>query len=429
MSQYLFKGATIYRGTIGNGHFELADILVQDGVIREIAPSLSIPENDNSVTVISADQCFIFPGLIDVHVHFRDPGFLYKENMETGSMAAAHGGFTSVLTMPNLNPVPDSVEHLSEELQSIRDKAKVHVYPYGAITVGEKGEELADLEGMAKDAIAFSDDGKGVQDEAMMRTAMEKTRDLGKILVAHCEVNDLLKGGYIHDGEYARLHGHKGICSASEYEEIRRDIRLSEETGCPYHVCHVSAKESVQLIREAKARGANVTAETGPHYLVMNDMMLQEDGRFKMNPPIRSEEDRVALLEGIKDGTLDMIITDHAPHSAEEKSRGLAGSLMGVVGLETSLAVMYTFLVKTGELTLEDLMKLMHDNPKARFGVGTDLEVGEKADLTVFDLNASYTVDPDEFLSMGKATPFKGVTLCGKCRLTMVDGTIVWEEN
>ena len=295
--------------------------------------------------------------------------------------------------------------------------------------MGEAGETLADLAGMAPDVIGFSDDGRGVQEESMMRAAMTECARLGKILAAHCEVNDLLQGGYIHAGEYARAHGHRGICSESEWKQVERDLRLSEETGCAYHVCHVSTKESVELIRRAKARGVNVTCETGPHYLVMNDTMLQEDGRFKMNPPIRAAEDRDALIAGLQDGTVDMVITDHAPHSAEEKGRGLEKSLMGVVGLETSFAACYTYLVKTGRITLEKLIDLMHGAPKRRFGIGTDLKAGEAADLTVFDLSAKYTVDPGEFLSMGRATPFEGMELYGRCLLTLVGGEVSWKED
>ena len=331
--------------------------------------------------------------------------------------------------MPNLSPVPDSRETLAEQLDLIRRDAVVHVTPYGAITRGEKGETLADLAGMAPDVAGFSDDGKGVQNEDMMRKAMEEAKGLGKIIAAHCEDNSLLHGGYIHDGAYAKAHGHRGICSESEWGPIARDLRLAEETGCAYHVCHISTKESVDLIRKAKARGVDVTCETGPHYLVFSDEDLQEDARFKMNPPLRSPEDKAALIEGIVDGTIDMIATDHAPHSAEEKGRGLEKSAMGVVGLETSFAACYTYLVKPGIITLERLMELMHHNPARRFGLGTSLAEGQPADLTVFDLDAEYTVDPAEFLSMGRATPFTGCRLFGRCRMTMVGGEIVWQEE
>lgn len=424
MSEYLLKNAAVFY----KNQFTVTDVLVQNGVIAEVSPAMDaslFPKAE----VFDLNNCFLFPGLVDVHVHFREPGFLYKETIETGSRAAARGGVTHVCTMPNLNPVPDSAEHLEEQLAAIRKDACVHVYPYGAITKGEAGKELADLSDMAENVIGFSDDGKGVQEDAMMRRAMREAAGLHKIVAAHCEVNELLHGGYIHDGEYAKAHGHRGICSESEWRQVERDLRLCEETGCAYHVCHVSAKETVELIRQAKARGVDVTCETGPHYLVMNDTMLQEDGRFKMNPPIRSEEDRKALLEGVLDGTIDMIVTDHAPHSAEEKSRGLSGSLMGVVGLETSFAVMYTRLVKTGILSLEKLMELMHTNPSRRFGIGSPIEVGNPADLTVFDLNRSYTVDPEQFVSKGKSTPFAGETLFGICKLTMVNGRLVWQEN
>lgn len=424
MSEYLLKNAAVFY----KNQFTVTDVLVQNGTIAEISPAMDaslFPKAE----VFDLNNCFLFPGLVDVHVHFREPGFLYKETIQTGSRAAAHGGITHVCTMPNLNPVPDTAEHLEQQLAAIRKDACVHIYPYGAITKGEAGQELADMAGMADNVIGFSDDGKGVQEESMMRRAMQEAARLHKIIAAHCEVNELLHGGYIHDGEYARAHGHRGICSESEWRQVERDLRLCEETGCRYHVCHISTKETVELIRQAKARGVDVTCETGPHYLVMNDSMLQEEGRFKMNPPIRSEEDRKALLEGVLDGTIDMIVTDHAPHSAEEKGRGLAKSLMGVVGLETSFAVMYTRLVKTGILSLEKLMELMHTNPSRRFGIGSPIEVGNPADLTVFDLNRSFTVDPEQFESKGKSTPFAGETLFGICKLTMVNGRLVWQEN
>ena len=364
----------------------------------------------------------VFPGFCDVHVHFREPGFSYKETIETGTQASAAGGYTAVCTMPNLNPVPDSAEHLKQQLQLIGQQAVIHTYPYGAITVGQQGACLADLEGMADDVIAFSDDGKGVQNDEMMRQAMLRAKALGKMIVAHCEVNSLLQGGYIHDGEYARKNGHKGICSASEYEQIARDLKLAEETGCKYHICHISTKESVELIRQAKKRGVDVTCETGPHYLVMDDSDLQEDGRFKMNPPLRSKEDRLALVEGITDGTIDMIATDHAPHSAEEKAKGLAGSAFGVVGIETAFSVLYTHLVQKGIISLEKLIELVAINPRKRFGI----PMGE--DFTVWDLEKEFTVDPDTFLSKGKATPFKGWQLKGQCVLTVCDGKIVYKR-
>ncbi len=366
----------------------------------------------------------IFPGFCDVHVHFREPGFSYKETIKSGSMAAARGGYTAVCTMPNLNPVPDTAEHLREQTERIARDGVIRIYPYGAITKMEAGIELADMETMVADVIAFSDDGRGVQNDDMMRAAMTKAKGLGAIIAAHCEVNELLRGGYIHDGEYAKAHGHKGICSESEYAQIARDLKLAEEIGCAYHVCHISAKESVALIREAKKRGVNVTCETAPHYLVMDDSNLQEDGRFKMNPPLRGKEDRLALLEGIKDGTIDMIATDHAPHSAEEKARGLAGSPFGIVGLETAFSVMYTYLVKTGEITLDKLIQLMAITPRERFGI----PVCEN-DFTVWKLNEAYTVDPEEFVSKGRATPFAGQTLYGTCMMTVMDGTVVYRAD
>jgi len=361
----------------------------------------------------------VFPGFCDVHVHFREPGFSYKETIMTGSMSAARGGYTAVCTMPNLNPVPDSAEHLREQLDIIERDAVINVYPYGAITVGEAGRELADMENM-REAIAFSDDGRGVQNEDMMREAMQRAKALGKIIVAHCEDNSLLFGGYIHKGEYAEKHGHRGICSESEWKPIERDIRLAREIGCDYHVCHISAKESVELIRKAKADGVRITCETAPHYLVMDDSDLKEEGRFKMNPPLRSKEDREALIEGICDGTIDMIATDHAPHSAEEKSRGLEKSAFGIVGLETAFPVMYTRLVKTGIITLERLIELMAVNPRKRFGI----PLGD--DYSVWNLNEEFTVDPEEFLSKGRATPFENERLFGRCVLTVCGGKKIY---
>ena len=366
---------------------------------------------------------FIFvPGFCDVHVHFREPGFSYKETMETGSASAAKGGYTAVCTMPNLNPVPDSVEHLNEQLQRISEGACIHVYPYAAITKGQMGGELSDMTGMRDACIAYSDDGRGVQSDDMMRAAMQTAKSLGKMIVAHCEVNSLLHGGYIHDGQYAKTHGHRGICSESEYAQIARDIELVKETGCAYHVCHISTKESVDLIRRAKAEGVDITCETAPHYLVMDDSDLQEHGRFKMNPPLRDRADREALLEGLLDGTIDMIATDHAPHSAEEKSRGLEKSAFGVVGLETAFPVMYTKLVRTGIMTMEHLMRVMVINPRVRFGIPLG------CDFSVWNLNESVVVNPDEFLTMGRATPFEGWELFGQCYLTVCDGKVVYKK-
>ncbi len=364
----------------------------------------------------------VFPGFCDVHVHFREPGFSYKETIFSGSRAAARGGYTAVCTMPNLNPVPDSGENLGQQLHLIEENACIHIYPYGAITVGQKGQQLAALNELAPHAIAFSDDGKGVQSDGMMRLAMEKAKALGKMIVAHCEDESLLHGGYIHDGEYAKMHDHRGICSESEYAQVERDLRLAEETGVAYHICHISTKESVALIRQAKMRGVDVTAETAPHYLVMDDGFLQEDGRFKMNPPLRGKADREALIEGLLDGTVDMIATDHAPHAPEEKGKGLSGSSFGIVGLETAFPVLYTHLVKPGILPLEKLIDLMANNPRKRFHI----PMGE--DYTVWDLEKTFTVDPAEFLSMGKATPFTGWKLWGQCVMTVCDGEIVYRR-
>ena len=378
---------------------------------------------DGGLSPVISKKYIIVPGLCDVHVHFREPGFSYKETIASGSAAAARGGYTAVCTMPNLDPVPDSAEHLQVQLDAIKHGAAIKVLPYGAITVGEKGEKLADMEAMSDKVCAFSDDGKGVQNDEMMREAMTAAKRLGKIIAAHCEDNSLLFGGYIHDGEYARMHGHRGISSASEYKQIERDLRLAEETGCAYHVCHISTKESVELIRQAKARGVNVTCETAPHYLVLCDEDMQEDGRFKMNPPLRSREDKKALIEGIKDGTIDMIATDHAPHSAEEKGRGLEKSLMGVVGLETAFPVLYTELVTKNIITLDRLVELMSFKPKERFGIDTN------NDFAVFDISEAYKIDPENFLSMGRATPFAGREVFGRCLLTVHNGKVVYKAE
>ncbi len=383
-------------------------------------------DRQGEALVLAFPDAVILPGFADVHVHFREPGFSYKETMASGSAAAARGGYGVVCTMPNLNPCPDSPEHLRPQLEAIGRAAKIRVLPYGAITVGEKGQELAAIEELADYVCAFSDDGKGVQSDEMMRQAMLRVKATGKLLVAHCEDESLLRGGYIHDGDYAKQHGHKGICAESEWRQVERDLRLVQETGCAYHVCHVSTRQSVELIRQAKKAGLDVSCETAPHYLVLTDADLQEDGRFKMNPPIRSAADREALLEGIADGTVEIIATDHAPHSAEEKSRGLAGSAMGVVGLETAFPVLYTHLVRPGILSLEQVVACLSTNPRRRFGLGDALETG---DVTVFDLNRKYTVDPAEFASMGRATPFAGTEVYGRCLATFSGGRLVWEER
>lgn len=404
--EFTFKNAHIYN----NGGFEIKDFTAK------------LNDTDLSAGSLSAfNNICIFPTFCDVHVHFREPGFFYKETIKSGSLSAARGGYTDVCTMPNLNPVPDSVENIKEQIRIIENTAAIRVHPYAAITKGEMGNELVDFEKLAPYCIAFSDDGRGVQSEAMMRAAMLKAKELGKIIAAHCEDNSLLDGGYIHKGEYAAAHGHRGISSESEWRQIERDLRLAKETGCKYHVCHISTAESVELIRKAKAEGVDVTCETGPHYLVLSDKDLEEDGRFKMNPPLRSERDRLALIEGIKDGTIDMIATDHAPHSLEEKSRGLEKSLMGVVGLETAFPVLYTYLVKEGTITLERLIELMSVNPRKRFGIK------ETEDICVFALDSEYEVIPDEFLTMGRSTPFAGRRVFGKNLITVCGGKTVWQ--
>lgn len=421
MLKYLLKNGLLFT----KEGFLPADLLTAEGRIVSIARGLDAA----GAAVIDLHHAAVFPGFVDVHVHLREPGFSYKETIRTGTLSAARGGYVHVCAMPNLDPVPDSLEALNVQREIIARDAAVHVHPYGAITRGERGEALADMEAMAPFVAGFSDDGRGVQSGEMMRKAMLEAKRLGKPVAAHCEDNGLLRGGYIHDGDYARAHGHRGICSESEWGQIARDLKLAEETGVKYHVCHVSAKESVALIREAKARGVDVTCETGPHYLVFCDGDLREDGRFKMNPPIRSREDRAALIEGLRDGTIDMIATDHAPHSAEEKSRGLEKSAMGVVGLETAFAAVYTHLVKPGLLSMDRLMALLNGNAARRFGYGTPLAEGQPADLTVFGLDRPFRVDPEQFRSMGRATPFAGMELYGVCLLTMADGKIVWRED
>ncbi len=409
--EFTLKNVHVYK----DGAFSL-----EDYSLNLSKPSSFSPTVQGGI-VSDFNNCFIFPAFCDVHVHLREPGFSYKETIVSGTKASARGGYTAVCSMPNLNPVPDSAENIKAQQELIEEGAVIKVYPYASITVGQKGEVLSDFDGMKDNCIAFSDDGKGVQNEDLMRQAMIKAKAMGKMIVAHCEDNSLLNGGYIHDGEYAKLHSHKGICSQSEWGPIARDIKLAKETGCSYHVCHISCKESVDIIRKAKADGVDITCETAPHYLVMNDMMLQENGRFKMNPPIRSEEDRLALIEGLKDGTIDMIATDHAPHSAEEKSKGLEKSLMGVVGIETSFPVLYTKLVKTGIISLEKLIEVMAINPKKRFGIEND-------DICIFDLSKEYVINPDDFLSMGKATPFEGEKVFGECKLTVCGQNIVYKN-
>lgn len=385
-----------------------------------------IPSYGNKISNLykSGTDIIVCPAFVDVHVHLREPGFSYKETIASGSRAAAAGGYTCICAMPNLNPAPDSPGNLEKELEIIRRDAVMEVLPYATITKGRKGTEIVDIEALAGKCVAFSDDGSGVQDETVMRTAMERIAAAGGILAAHCEDNTLLRGGYIHDGAYASRHGHRGICSESEWGQIERDIRLAEETGCPYHVCHISTKESVQLIREAKARGVDISCETGPHYLVLTDEDLQEDGRFKMNPPLRSAEDRDALIKGIQDGTIDMIATDHAPHSAEEKARGLAGSAFGIVGLETAFPILYTHLVLEGIISLDRLFELMSYAPRKRFRLGE-----AEDDRAVFEVATPYRIDSRSFLSMGHSTPFDGWEVRGRCIETVHNGKTIYKST
>jgi len=412
----ILTGAKVYK----DGAFVNADVFVNDSE----AQIISGIKNDKE-KCIDLSGMYVFPGFCDVHVHLREPGFSYKETIKTGTLASAHGGYTAVCSMPNLNPVPDNAQNIKKQIDIINKDACINVYPYASITKGQKGEELSDFEELSEYAIAFSDDGRGVQSDEMMHSAMLMAKKCGKMIVAHCEVNELLNGGYIHDGEYAKKNSHKGICSESEWKQIKRDLELIRKTGCAYHVCHISTKESVELIRKAKAEGVDVTCETGPHYLVLNDMDLKEEGRFKMNPPLRAEADRLALIEGIKDGTIDMIATDHAPHSAEEKSKGLKDSLMGVVGIETAFGVLYTHLVKKNIITLEKLIELLAINPAKRFGIKSGYENGC---LTAFDLDFKEKVNPEKFLSMGRSTPFEGMELYGKCKLTVVNGKVAYSD-
>lgn len=418
--RYVIKNATV----LTENGFVKTDLFIDNGIV------VSIGTGDFSeAEVFDFNNCFIFPGFADVHVHLREPGFSYKETIRTGTQASARGGYTDVCSMPNLNPVPDNVDNMKLQVDIIDRDAVIGVHPFAALTVGEKGEILSDINALSRSAIGFSDDGRGVQSDDMMREAMKLAKENNQIISAHCEVNELLFGGYIRDGVYSRAHGHKGIPPESEWKMVERDLKLAEEIGCRYHICHVSTKESVALIADAKKRGVDVTAETAPHYLILTENDLQEHGRFKMNPPLGSIEDRDVLIKAVLDGTIDMIATDHAPHSAEEKSKGLEKSMMGVVGIETAFALMYTRFVRTGKMSLEHLIKLLVKNPRERFRLGKGvIKEGEKADFTVFNLEENYTINPDEFLSMGKSTPFEGEKVWGRCKITFANGNLVWKE-
>ena len=422
MSKLLLKGGTV----VSEGVSRKVDVLVADGKIAAIGESLAF---DADVEVFDAEGCVVTYGLADVHVHLREPGYSAKETITTGTRAAARGGVTTVCSMPNLQPAPDAPETIAVEQQMIDEQAVIEVLPFATISSHRAGRELADIEALRPLSVGYSDDGNGIQTEPLMREAMKRIAAVDGIIAAHCEDDSLLHAGYIHDGEYARAHGHKGICSESEWGPIKRDVELAEEEKCRYHVCHISTKESVEIIREAKQKCAHISCETAPHYLVLCDADLKEEGRFKMNPPLRAAEDKAALIEGIKDGTIEVIATDHAPHTAEEKSRGLKGSMMGIVGIETSFAICYTHLVRKGVITIEKLIQLMSENPRRIFRLGGAMQVGERADIAVFDVTKPYTIDTDEFLSMGKATPFEGEEVYGRCMLTLFGGEKVWEEN
>lgn len=420
---YLLKNAFVYTGNT----FSKLDLLIERDIIKTIREF--IPKT-TEIQVFDFFNKYIFPGFADIHVHLREPGFSYKETIKSGTLAAARSGYTALGAMPNLKPVPDSVSNLRLQLEKIRSDAVVSVYPYGAITLGEEGRQLSDMEGMADDVIGFTDDGKGVQNDNIMHEAMKKAKALGKVIAAHCEDDTLLYGGYIHEGAYAKEHGHIGIPSESEWRQVKRDIALARETGCAYHVCHISTKESVELIRRAKEEGLDVSCETAPHYLLLHDGLLRDEGRFRMNPPIRSYDDMLALVEGIQDGTIDMIATDHAPHSEEEKSGGLRDSLNGITGLECAFPILYSGLVKTRKISLETLIERMSLAPKKRFNLpaADGIKEGGRADITVYDLEAEYVIDSNNFMSMGKSTPFDGYKVNGKCLFTMVAGKIVWED-
>ncbi|MBE6185815.1 MAG: dihydroorotase [Rikenellaceae bacterium] len=421
-TRILLKGGTVVR----NGLIERTDVYVVDGKIARVAADVQPAEGDK---IYDCTGLTIMSGLVDLHVHLREPGFSSKETIATGTAAAAHGGFTTVCSMPNLAPAPDTMENLQQQLDIIERDAVIKVLPYATITRKRAGDELVNFAELKPYVAGFSDDGTGVQTEEVMRQAMVEAAKTDTIIAAHCEVDELLRGGYIHDGEYAAKNGHRGICSESEWKQVERDIELAAEAGCRYHVCHISTKQTVELIRQAKARGVKITCETGPHYLTMCDMDLKEEGRFKMNPPIRSAEDRDALIAGLQDGTIDVVATDHAPHTAEEKSRGLERSAMGVVGIETSFAVIYTKLVKAGIISLEKAVEVLAEAPRKIFKLGGGLKEGEAADIAVFDLEKEFTVDPDTFLSKGRSTPFEGWQLQGECCLTLVDGRVAYERK
>ena len=419
MSRLILKGGVTASG-------EKADIAIENQTVVAVAQSISPADGD---TVVDASGLIVAPAFVDVHVHLREPGYGYKERIATGTMAAARGGYSTVCPMPNLNPVPDTVENLKVQQDIIDSDAKIEVLPYAAITIGRKGEELVDVASLHDKVCAFSDDGSGVQVDGMMERAMTEAVKYDALIAAHCEVEELLKGGYIHDGEYARQHGHKGICSESEWAQVERDIKIAERLGCRYHVCHISTKESVALIREAKARGVKITCAPGPHYLIFTDMALEEDARWKMNPPLRAAEDRAALIEGIKDGTIDMIATDHAPHSLEEKSRGLKDSAMGIVGLETAFAALNTHLVRKGIITMERLVEIMSINPRKVFRIQGGINVGDRADVVLIDPNKEWRVDSSKFYSMGKISMFDGRDMVGDVAMTIHRGKIVYDNK
>ena len=422
MSKLRLKGGTV----VSEGVSRKVDVLVADGKIAAIGEMLTA---DAETEVFDAEGCIVTYGLADVHVHLREPGYSAKETITTGTRASARGGVTTVCSMPNLQPAPDAPETIAVEQQMIDEQAVIEVLPFATISSHRAGRELADIEALRPLSVGYSDDGNGIQTEPLMREAMKRIAAVDGIIAAHCEDDSLLHAGYIHDGEYARTHNHKGICSESEWGPIKRDVKLAEEENCRYHVCHISTKESVEIIREAKQKCAHISCETAPHYLVLCDADLKEEGRFKMNPPLRAAEDKAALIEGIKDGTIEVIATDHAPHTAEEKSRGLKGSMMGIVGIETSFAICYTHLVRKGVITIEKLIQLMSENPRRIFRLGGAMQVGERADIAVFDVTKPYTIDTAEFLSMGKATPFEGEEVYGRCMLTLFGGEKVWIEN
>lgn len=411
-----------------NNELVAVDLLVKDGIIIEMNECI---ENTEAQVYDLAGK-LVSPGLIDVHVHLREPGYERKETIETGTKAAARGGYTTIAAMANTIPVPDSMESVTYIEGLLQQSAQVRVFPYAAITLGERGQEIVDVEALSETSIlGFSDDGRGIQEAGVMYQAMQRAKAVNKPIVAHCEDDSLLFGGYLHDGEYAKANGHRGILSVSESAQIARDIMLAQATGVHYHICHISTKESVELVRFAKAQGINVTAEVSPHHLILCDTdIVNDDPNFKMNPPLRADADRIACVQGLLDGTIDVIATDHAPHHEDEKAWGIETAPFGIVGLETAFPLMYTKFVKTGKMTLKQLIDCMSTKPANIFNLpyGT-LEVGAAADITIIDLDKEMEIDSSQFLSKGKNTPFNGYNVTGWPVMTLVGGRVAYKDE